>query len=127
MRLRRTSAIAAIAVAVAATTAAVYPSAPADRLQPMPALTSPALSARYTADAHQIARAASAASRAGNTGLARSLQAMRGGQFLDFNPAGQGLAVYDQWLGQPVHQRTIHFRNGAGLAVNDGNQFYVIE
>jgi hypothetical protein len=40
---------------------------------------------------------------------------------------GQGLAVYDQWLGQPVHQRTIHFRNGAGLAVNDGNQFYVIE
>ena len=41
--------------------------------------------------------------------------------------AGQGLDVYDQWLGQPVHQRTIHFRNGAGLAVNDGNQFYVIE
>jgi hypothetical protein len=41
--------------------------------------------------------------------------------------AGQGLLVYDQWLGQPVHQRTIHFRNGAGLAVNDGNQFYVIE
>ena len=41
--------------------------------------------------------------------------------------AGQGLAVYDQWLGQPVHQRTIHFRDGAGLAVNDGNQFYVIE
>jgi hypothetical protein len=41
--------------------------------------------------------------------------------------AGQGLDVYDQWLGQPVHQRTIHFRNGAGLAVNDGNQFYVVE
>src|ERR1700692_1884309 len=41
--------------------------------------------------------------------------------------AGQGLAVYDQWLGQPVHQRTIHFRNGSGLAVNDGNQFYVVE
>jgi hypothetical protein len=41
--------------------------------------------------------------------------------------AGQGLLVYDQWLGQPVHQRTIHFRNGTGLAVNDGNQFYVIE
>lgn len=41
--------------------------------------------------------------------------------------AGQGLAVYDQWLGQPVHQRTIHFRNGTGLAVNDGSQFYVIE
>jgi len=41
--------------------------------------------------------------------------------------AGQGLLVYDQWLGQPVHERTIHFRHGAGLAVNDGNQFYVIE
>ena len=93
MRLRRTSAIAAIAAAVAATTAAVYPSAPADRLQPMPALTAPGLAARYTADAHQIARAASAASRAGNTGLAHSLDAMRSGQFLDFNPAGQGVAV----------------------------------
>src|SRR2546430_10418261 len=93
MRLRRTSAIAAIAAAVAATTAAVYPSAPADRLAPMPALTAPGLAARYTADAHQITRAASAASRAGNTGLARSLDAMRGGQFLDFNPAGQGVAV----------------------------------
>ena len=93
MRLRRTSIIAGIAAAVAATTAAMYPSAPADRLQPMPALTAPALAARYTADAHQIARAASAASRAGNTGLAHSLDAMRGGQFLDFNPAGQGLAV----------------------------------
>jgi Alpha/beta hydrolase len=93
MRLRRTSAIAAIAAAVAATTAAVYPSAPADRLAPMPALTAPGLAARYTADAHQIARAASAASRAGNTGLARSLNAMRSGQFLDFNPAGQGVAV----------------------------------
>jgi hypothetical protein len=78
---------------VAATTAAVFPSAPQDRLQPMPALTAPALSARYAADAHQIARAAAAATRAGNTGLARSLDAMRGGHFLDFNPAGQGLAV----------------------------------
>src|SRR5260370_33517218 len=92
MKLRRTTAIAATAAAVAATTAAVYPSAPADRLQPMPALTAPALTARYTADAHQIARAASAASRAGNTGLAHSLDAMRGGQLLDFNPAGPGEA-----------------------------------
>lgn len=41
--------------------------------------------------------------------------------------AGEGLAVYDQWLGQPVHQRIIHFRHGSGLAVNDGNQFYVVE
>jgi hypothetical protein len=93
MKLRRTAVIAAIAAAVAATTAAVFPGPPADRPQPMPALTAPALAARYAADAHQIARAAKAASRAGDTGLARSLEAMRGGQFLDFNPAGQGLAV----------------------------------
>jgi hypothetical protein len=93
MRLRRTTVIAGIAAAVAATTAAVYPSAPADRLAPMPALTAPALTARYTADSHQIALAAGAAGRAGNTGLARSLEAMHGGHFLDFDAAGQGLAV----------------------------------
>jgi hypothetical protein len=93
MRLRRATVIAAIAAAVAATTAAVYPSAPANQLQPMPALTSPALTARYTADSRQIALAAGAAGRAGNTGLARSLDAMRGGHFLDFDAAGPGLAV----------------------------------
>jgi len=39
-----------------------------------------------------------------------------------------GLDVYDQWLGQSVHERTIHFRGGTqGTAVNDGDQFYVIE
>src|SRR5690242_17787497 len=89
LRLRRTTVIAAIAAAVAATTAAVYPSAPADRLQPTPALTAAALAARYTADTHQLARAAAAASRAGNTGLARALDAMRGGHYLDFDAAGQ--------------------------------------
>jgi Alpha/beta hydrolase len=93
MKLRRTAAIAAIAAAVAATTAAVFPGAPADRLQLMPALTAPALAARYAVDGHQIARAATAATRAGNTGLAKSLGTMSGGHFLDFNPAGQGLAV----------------------------------
>jgi alpha/beta hydrolase family protein len=93
MNLRRTTVIAAIAAAVAATTAAVYPSAPADRLQPTPALTATALEARYAADAHQLARAASAARRAGNTGLAHALAAMRGGHYLDFDAAGQGLAV----------------------------------
>jgi hypothetical protein len=42
---------------------------------------------------------------------------------------GQGLLVYDQWTGQPVHQRTILFRDSSytGHAVNDGNQFNVIE
>jgi len=93
MKLRRITAAAAIAAALAATTAAVYPKPPADRLQPTPALTATALEARYSADAHRIALADSAARRAGNTALARSLAAMRGHQFLDFNPRGQGLAV----------------------------------
>jgi hypothetical protein len=93
MKLRRITAIAAIAAALAATTAAVYPRPPADRLQPMPALTAKALAARYSADAHQIAVAAAAARRAGNTALVSSLAAMRGHQFLDFNPRGPGLAV----------------------------------
>ncbi len=41
----------------------------------------------------------------------------------------EGLQVWDQWIGQPVHQRTIHYR-GAALGtrpVNDGDAFYVIE
>ena len=94
MRLRRIVVIGAAAViAVLATTAAVLPGAPADRPQPLPALTAPALAARYTADSRMIAQAARAASRAGQAGLAHSLDAMRGRHFLDFNPRGQGLAV----------------------------------
>ena len=93
MRLRRIVVIGAAAViAVLATTAAVLPGAPADRPQPLPALTAPALTARYTADSRMIAQAARAASRAGQAGLAHSLDAMRGRHFLDFNPRGQGLA-----------------------------------
>jgi hypothetical protein len=40
-----------------------------------------------------------------------------------------GLLVWDQWTGQPVHQRTIRFQGGApGVRpVNDGDAFYVIE
>jgi hypothetical protein len=94
MRLRRTLAAGVIAAGViAATTAFAFPSAQADRSQPLPALTAPALAARYAADSHMIAQAAHAAERAGNQGLARSLDAMRGEHFIDFNPAGQGLAV----------------------------------
>jgi Alpha/beta hydrolase len=93
MKLRRITAVAAIAAALAATTAAVYPRPPADRLQPMPALTATALAARYSADERQIALASAAARRAGNSALAGSLGAMRGHQFLDFDPRGQGLAV----------------------------------
>lgn len=94
MRLRRTVAIAAVAAAVVAgTTATAFPSAQIGRSQPLPALTAPALAARYAADSRMITQAAGAASRAGNQGLASSLDAMRGGHFIDFNPAGQGLAV----------------------------------
>jgi hypothetical protein len=40
----------------------------------------------------------------------------------------QGLLVADQWLGQPVHQRTIRFRGrGYGDPVNNGDHFYTIE
>ena len=94
MRLRSKIAIAAAAAAtMIATTAAAFPSAPVDRPQPFPALTAQALAARYATDSRMIAQAARAASRAGNQGLARSLDAMRGEHFIDFNPAGQGLAV----------------------------------
>jgi hypothetical protein len=42
------------------------------------------------------------------------------------------IIVYDQWLGQPVHQRSIRIpdpnvkRVGTIKPVNDGSQFYVI-
>lgn len=38
----------------------------------------------------------------------------------------EGLRVWDQWRGQPVHQRLIQFRGGKGKAVNDGDRFFVI-
>ena len=40
---------------------------------------------------------------------------------------GDGLLVWDQWVGHPVAQRVIRFRGGSGQAVNDGDQFHVIE
>jgi len=94
MMLRSKIAIAAAAAAaMIGTTAAAFPAVPVDRSQPFPALTAPALAARYAEDSGMIAQDARAASRAGNQGLARSLDAMRGEHFIDFNPAGQGLAV----------------------------------
>ena len=38
-----------------------------------------------------------------------------------------GLMVWDQWVGTPVHRRTIRFRGGAGQPVNDGDAFFAIE
>ncbi len=94
MRLRgKIAIVAAAAAAMIGTTAAAFPAVPVDRPQPFPALTAPALAARYAEDSRMIAQDARAASRAGNQGLARSLDAMRGEHFIDFNPAGQGLAV----------------------------------
>jgi alpha/beta hydrolase family protein len=93
MRLRRITAISAAVAAVFATTAAVLPGSPADRPQPMPALTARALNARYAADSRLIAKAAATATRAGNKPLAQSLDGMRGHHFIDFNPRGQGLAA----------------------------------
>jgi hypothetical protein len=39
----------------------------------------------------------------------------------------QGLLVWDQWLGQPVHQRTIRFRGNSGDPVNNGDLFHTVE
>jgi hypothetical protein len=92
-RLRRLAAVTAAVTTVFATTAAVLPDPPADRQQPLPAFTTQGLAARYTDDAALIARAASTASRQGNATLADALDAMRGGQYIDFNPRNQGLAT----------------------------------
>ena len=94
MKLRRMVAVGAVAAGViAATTAAAFPSAPVDQSQPLPALTTQALAARYAADSRMITQAARAAGRAGNQPLASALRAMRGEHFIDLNPAAQGLAV----------------------------------
>jgi hypothetical protein len=46
--------------------------------------------------------------------------------YVDQNDAG--LVVWDQWKGQPVHKRTIHFRGGdTDNPSNDGDAFSVIE
>jgi hypothetical protein len=38
-----------------------------------------------------------------------------------------GLRAIDQWVGQPVHNRLIRFKDGEGDPVNDGDAYYVIE
>lgn len=38
-----------------------------------------------------------------------------------------GLLVVDQWVGHPVAQRTLAFRDGAGDAANDGSRFHIVE
>ena len=97
MRVRRIAAAAAVTAAVAATvfatTAAVFPSAQAGRMRPLPALTTSALTARYAASSAAIATAARSAQRSGDPALARALDAMRGKHFLGFDSRGQGEAI----------------------------------
>lgn len=38
-----------------------------------------------------------------------------------------GLLVSDQWKGQPVHERVIRDKGGAGTANNDASRFYIVE
>ena len=38
-----------------------------------------------------------------------------------------GITVVDQWVNHPVARRTIRWRKGNGLPVNDGNAYYMIE
>jgi hypothetical protein len=97
MRLRRIATATAVAAAAAATvfatTAALSPAAPSDPMQPLPALTSRSLAARYAADSAAIAQAASSAERSGHPALARSLDSLRGRHFLSFDPRGPGEAI----------------------------------
>jgi hypothetical protein len=45
---------------------------------------------------------------------------------VSFGPGGS-LVVLDQWRGQVVHQRVIRPKGGQGLAVNDADQYHVVE
>ncbi len=38
----------------------------------------------------------------------------------------QGIWVWDQWVGKPVHKRLIRFRNGRGTANNDGDAYSIV-
>ena len=44
---------------------------------------------------------------------------------LEYNSAG--LWCLDQWVGQPVHERLIQFRDGGAKPVNDADQYYTVE
>jgi len=41
--------------------------------------------------------------------------------------ADGSLLVVDQWKGQPVHERVIRDKRGAGTANNDASRFYIVE
>ena len=37
-----------------------------------------------------------------------------------------GLLVWDQWSGRAVAQRVIRFKQGGGMACDDGDRFYIV-
>ena len=39
----------------------------------------------------------------------------------------QGIWVWDQWLGKPVHKRLIRFKGGKGKASNDGDKYTLVK
>jgi hypothetical protein len=95
MNLRRWAMLPLAAATLLGTTAAAWPSGTGQAGQPapLPALTSQALAARYTADARAIADAARVARLAGNSQLAAALATLRTRQVAFFDPRGQGLAA----------------------------------
>jgi len=38
----------------------------------------------------------------------------------------QGIWVWDQWIGKPVHKRLIRFKNGRGMPNNDGDAYSIV-
>jgi hypothetical protein len=40
---------------------------------------------------------------------------------------GAGISVWDQWLGHPVSQRVIRWKDGVGDAADDASRYYCIE
>jgi hypothetical protein len=93
MKLRYLAAAPLVAAAMFGTTAAAWPSSPADVPPPPPALTASALSARYAADTKAITKAERTATRDGDRPLAAALTRLRPQQVLFFDPNGQGVAA----------------------------------
>ncbi len=91
----RSLAMASVAAALLATAAIALPAEaaqPGDRPQPLPALTSQALTARYHADSRAVTADEASARQAGNPQLASALGSLAAHQVLFFDPRGQGLA-----------------------------------
>lgn len=39
----------------------------------------------------------------------------------------EGIWVWDQWVGKPVHKRLIRFKGGRGKASNDGDRYSLVK